>query len=130
MKRFFVMRRFTGIGLRPMYVMDQHPDSALYFHRRIYSPAGYRRSVLAEIYLWARTFPGSYETLVDPAKWVEIASDKFEDLWSHLNVPYGQGDILEDPVIFAAQVGNPTSRPPNKTSNTKHKIGVPKNKLP
>lgn len=129
MRRFFVMRRYTGVGRRPLFVMFQNPDTLAHHHRRVYNFSDTAGSPLTERN-WSFTDSGSFIIFTDPDKWVEVAPDKVSEVWVHLNNPGIRQDILEDPVIFAAQISSPTSRPPIKTSNTKHKIGVPKNKLP
>ena len=135
MKRFFLLRHYNGTLRRPFYVMLGSSAGRRHLCINALADASSEPSTNC---FWTRTSESSLAALLNPERWMEIDPDKVTEVWHHIcSCPRPSiHDAREDPVLFVARVlGPPVSavpvpRPPIKTSNTKHKIGVPKNKLP
>lgn len=132
MKRFFVMRQFTGVGRRPLFIMWDGEDSTSRYHRRVYEYGDITSDPTVDRRNWSPTDAGSRLALLDPDRWMEIAPIYITEVWEHIQTTARNHDAHADPFLFAARRTDFSAhpRPPIKTSNTKHKIGVPKNKLP
>ena len=132
MKRYFVLRQLAGVGRRPLFIMWYEEDSTSRYHRRVYEPGDITSDPIVERRNWSATDTGSYEALLDPDKWMEIEPTQVTAVWEHIQITARNHDAHDDPNLFAARRTDFSAhpRPPIKTSNTKHKIGVPKNRLP
>lgn len=135
MRRFFLLRHYNGTLRRPFYVMLDSSAGRRHLCINALADASSEPSTNS---FWTRTSESSLAALLNPERWMEIDPNKVTEVWNHITIRSRAAihDAREDSVLFAARVISPpvsavpVPRPPIKTSNTKHKIGVPKNKLP
>ena len=123
MRRFFIYRyRRFGTG---MYVAFDDPITKyFYLHRPwTYEPSN------SYIEHWVRNHAGEADVFLNPEKYIEVP----EWVLPLLDNPdyRGTGNGFEDRLTLPT-LSNVNPRPERKIkgSDVKHKIGVPKNKLP
>ncbi len=136
MKRYFLNRRYRAqrSGDFNVYVLQATPSGRSYYISFTDPDQALAASVPAQSPMssgWTQATTSSLASLENTDYWVEVTAPMVASVFRFAQ-QYSQGDLLALPQIQQAlRESNPAALVIKVTSSdTKHKIGVPKNKLP